>query len=145
MVKITNKLIEEHWENFVLVTPKELVEKYPIMKEFVATLNRWNNKMVCLRFKDKDNEYGELGRYRIMLFSEFNDYSIDVAPPKEERGNPYIGAFRGCRRREPMETWHRGSDLADGYDGKKTIAKIAMEIAECELTGLDVEGYNKTK
>ena len=142
-MNITKKLIEEHWENFTLVTPKELAEKYPIMESLVNTLNWWNNKMVCLRFKDKDNKYGKQGRYRIMLFSEFHDYSIDIAPPKEEGGNPYIGAFCGCRRREPMETWHRGSDLPDGYDGEKTIMKIVMEIVQRELVKLDVEGYDK--
>lgn len=142
MVKITNKLIEEHWEYFTLVTPKELVEKYPIMKEFVRNINWWTNKMVCLRFKDKDNKYGEQGRYRIKLFSEKYVYAIDIAPARYEGENPYIGCVYDSRKHEPMETWTRGGDLTDGYDGEKTIMKIVMEIVERELNGLDVEGYD---
>lgn len=142
MTDISKKVIEENWQDFILVTPKEVVEKYPIIKEFIQNINWWRNKVVCLRLKDKDNKYGELGRYRIVFFSEFHDYSIDIAPPKEEGGNPYIGAFCGCRRCKPMETWHRGSDLTDGYDGEKTIMRIVTEIVERELIELDVEGYD---
>lgn len=142
MRDVTKKVIEEHWNDFTLVTPKELVEKYPIMKEFVQNINWWGNKMVCLRFKDENNNYGEQGRYRIKLFSDKYVYAIDIAPARNGEGNPYIGCVYDSRKPEPMETWTRGGDLTDGYDGEKTITRIVMEIVERELTGLEVEGYN---
>lgn len=142
MPKITKKLIDEYWGTFTLVTPKEVTEKYPIMENFFWWINRWGNRTVCLRFNDKDNEYGKQGRYRIMIFSQFHEYAIDVAPPKEKGGNPYIGAVADARQREPMETWHRGNDLADGYDGEKTIMTILAEIVGYELVDVEVEGYD---
>ena len=140
--KISDKLIQERYEgSLVKSTPKELVENYPIFKDFFKNINRWGNKTLCLKFVEKEKRYPKT-RFRILIFSEKHSYAIDVVQD-DKHENPYIGCVSSCEYRLPLETWHRGSDLTDGYDGEKTIMSILLDIVRTEMIGLDVDGYTK--
>ena len=140
--KISDKLIQERYGgSLVKSTPKELVENYPIFKDFFTHINRWSNKTLCLKFVEKEKRYTK-DRFRILIFSEKHSYAIDVVQD-DKHENPYIGCVSSCRYEVPLEMWHRGSDLSDGYDGEKTIMSILLDIVQTEMFGLEVEGYNK--
>lgn len=140
--KISDKLIQERYEGaLVKSTPEELLQNYPIFSEFFKDINRWRNKTLCLKFAKKDEHYIK-DRFRILIFSEKHSYAIDVVQD-DKHENPYIGCVSSCEYRLPLETWHRGSDLTDGYGGKETIMSILLDIVQTEMIGLEVEGYNK--
>ena len=140
--KISDKLIQERYEGaLVKSTPEELLKNYPIFSEFFKRINRWSNKTLCLKFA-KNGEHDIKDRYRILIFSEKHSYAIDVVQD-DKHENPYIGCVSSCEYRLPLETWNRGSDLTDGYDGEKTIMSILLDIVQTEMIGLEVEGYNK--
>lgn len=142
--KISDKLILERYEGtLVKSTPEELLQNYPIFSEFFKHINRWGNKTLCLKFAKRDEHYVK-DRFRILLFSEKHSYAIDVVQV-DKHENPYIGCISSCEYRLPLETWHRGSDLSDGYDGEKTIMSILLDIVQTEMIGLEIEGYNKEK
>lgn len=141
--KISDKLIQERYEGaLVKSSPKELIECYPVFKDFFTHINRWNNKTLCLKFVEKEKRYAK-DRFRILIFSEKHSYAIDVVQD-DKHENPYIGCISSCEYRLPLETWHRGSDLSDGYEGEKTIMSILLEIVENEMIGLEVDGYNNS-
>ena len=135
---VTKKLIEERHDKFDLVVPSEIIEKYPLMRDFLFWVNFHGNKTVCLRFKDRPE------RYRIRLFTDNYDYAIDVDGSDGKVENPYIGCVYSCRKECPMETWTRGGDLADGY-GKEVIDRIMMDIISNEANTVTVEGYKEDK
>lgn len=140
--KISDVLIKERYgDSLVKSSPKELLENYPIFKDFFNNINWHRNKTLCLKFAEKREDYIK-NRFRILIFSEKNSYAIDVVQT-DKHENPYIGCVTDCEYRLPLETWHRGSDLADGYDGEKTIMTILLEIIEREMIGLEVKGYTK--
>lgn len=140
--KISDKLIQFRYERaLVKSTPEELLENYPIFSEFFKRINRYGNKTLCLKFAKK-GEHDVKDRYRILIFSEKHSYAIDVVQD-DKHENPYIGCVSSCEYRLPLETWNRGSDLTDGYDGEKTIMSILLDIIQTEMIGLEVEGYNK--
>lgn len=142
--KISDKLILKRYEGaLVKSSPEELVESYPIFKDFFISINWWGNKTLCLKFAKRDEHYVK-DRFRILLFSEKHSYAIDVVQD-DKHENPYIGCVSSCEYRLPLETWHRGSDLSDGYDGEKTIMSILLDIVQTEMIGLEIEGYNKEK
>lgn len=142
-----NKIYEDYFErdypDFVKVTPKEVVKKFPVLKKFFKAINFHTNKTFCFRLPDTDNRYGETGRYRIYIFTEKHKYPIDIC--KTENGETYIGACFSNRYQEPMETWTRGNDLADGMLEKNgdLLMDIFLGIIETECIGLDVKGYTK--
>jgi hypothetical protein len=45
----------------------------------------------------------------------------------------YLGCIASCRKPRVGETWHRGSDLADGPYSKETFFKIIGDIVSLEL------------
>lgn len=140
--KISDKLIQERYGgSLVKTTPKELIECYPVFKDFFTHINRWNNKTLCLKFVENEKRYTK-DRFRILIFSEKHSYAIDVVQD-DKHENPYIGCVSSCEYRLPLETWNRGSDLTDGYDGEKTIMSILLDIVQTEMIWLEVEGYNK--
>lgn len=142
--KISDKLIQERYGgSLVKSTPEELIEYYPVFKDFFTHINRWGNKTLCLKFAitNRTDDYIK-PRFRILIFSEKHSYAIDVVQDSKHE-NPYIGCVSSCEYRLPLETWTRGSDLADGYDGEKTIMSILLDIVQTEMIGLEVEGYNK--
>ena len=140
--KISDKLIHGRYEGaLVKSTPEELLKTYPIFSGFFKHINRWGNKILCLKFIKKD-EHNIKDHFRILLFSEKHSYAIDVVQD-DKHENPYIGCVCSCEYRLPLETWHRGSDLSDGYDGEKTIMSILLDIVQTEMIWLEVEGYNK--
>ena len=142
--KISDKLVRERYEGaLVKSTPEELLENYPVFSEFFKHINRWSNKTLCLKFTEK-YDCDTKNRFRILIFSEKHSYAIDVVQDNKHE-NPYIGCVSACEYRLPLETWHRGSDLSDGYDGEKTIMSILLDIVQTEMIGLEVEGYNKEK
>lgn len=142
--KISDKLIQERYGgSLVKSTPEELIEYYPVFKDFFTRINRWSNKTLCLKFAitSRTDDYIK-PRFRILIFSEKHSYAIDVVQDSKHE-NPYIGCVSSCEYRLPLETWNRGSDLTDGYDGEKTIMSILLDIVQTEMIGLEVEGYNK--
>lgn len=135
---VTKELIEERHDKFDLVLPSEIVEKYPLMKDFLFWVNFNGNKTVCLRFK------GRPERYRIRLFTDNYDYAIDVDGSNGKAESPYIGCVYSCRKECPMETWTRGGDLADGH-GVEVISRIMMDILSNEAKTVTVEGYKEDR
>jgi hypothetical protein len=141
MYDITDKMIEEYRDGaFEKATPADIVLMYPFMREFFKQINWWGNKTVCLKLKGED--YSDYGRYRIYLYTEKREYAIDVGM-RNGSDKTYVGGVYSLRSPLPMETWTRGRDLTDGYNGMETLTTILMEIVALELNELDVEGYDK--
>lgn len=99
---------------------------YEFIREYIEKINWWhNNDRVAILKSTKDEK-----AYILKLFSDDNEYRIYITPT-------YIGGSSSCRKREPLEDWHRGDDLPDGKCIASTMEKIIYAILHNELIPYD--------
>lgn len=116
-----------------LIKNAELKKTLPELSEWLKIISRYGNvDAVSQIFRDKK----EPERHFLYIFTDEHCYHISAYAPTEKRPKGYLGCIASCRKPRVGETWHRGSDLADGPYSRETFIKIIGDIVSFELKNI---------